>query len=91
MASGGVPAHCFLIAMNTALITLIASAQPQVYRSGSDELALLHFRFRPRGIFVDSFYYLVSTPGLSGADSFYTLHHARCGQTCPMIYDIPRW
>jgi len=77
--------------MNTSLITLIASTQPQVYRFGSDELALLHFRFRPHGIFVDSFYYLVLHPGLSGADSFYTLHHAQCGQTCPMIYDIPQW
>jgi hypothetical protein len=77
--------------MNIAQITLIASAQPQVYRLGSDELALLHFRFRPHGIFVDSFYYVVFHPGLSGADSFYTLYHAQCGQTCPMIYDIPQW
>jgi hypothetical protein len=75
--------------MNTKLITLIAGTQPQIYRFGSDELALLHFRFRPHGIFVDSFFYVVFHPGLSGANSFYTLNHAQCGQTAPMIYDIP--
>ena len=61
-----------------------------MYRLGSDELAMLHSTFRPHGIFVDSFYYVVLHPGLSGADSFYTLNHAQGGQLCPMIYDIPQ-
>jgi hypothetical protein len=74
--------------MKTESATLIAR-DCKVYRFGSDQLALLHLRFRPRGIFIDSFFYVVFHPGVNKSNSFYTLNQAMAGQTSPAIFDLP--